>query len=100
MPARFSRLLFPISLIAAVAAGCAGGLPAVVSSNPSRVSVEFELEGSVTEAGELAAEECKKYGKVSEYQAVDTIATPNSRIANFDCIAPADGVGAPASGEK
>ena len=83
------RSLFAtVALSATFALGCASGLPAVVSSSPEQVSVEFELEGSVTEAGEVAAEECGKHGRVAEFDNVDSVASPKSRIANFRCADP------------
>ncbi len=94
MNARFPRSLMLTSTLLAVGSGCAGGLPAVVSSNPAGVSVEFELEGSVTEAGQIAAKECEKHGKLTEFVTVDTKATPKSRIANFRCVDPTAAVGA------
>ena len=78
-----------LSLPLSLQLGCAGGLPAVVSSNVDSVSIEFELEGSVAEAGELASEECEKHGKTADFSAVDQVAAPNSRIANFKCVDPA-----------
>ncbi len=88
-------LLLASSLLACFALACAGGLPAVVSSNPQRVSVEFELTGTVVDAGKLAAEECEKHGKLSDFEQVDTTATEKSRIANVRCINPS--VAAPAA---
>ena len=88
MRIRLSAPLLFAALLLAVSVGCASGLPAVVSSNASSVSVEFDKEGSVTEAGELAKEECGKYGKVPDFEAVDSVAAPNSRIANFRCLDP------------
>ncbi len=92
MNTQFTPLLAS-SLLACFALACAGGLPAVVSSNPQRVSIEFELTGTVVEAGKLAAEECEKHGKLSDFEMVDATATQKSRIANFRCINP--GVAAP-----
>ena len=86
-------LLLTSSLLACFALACASGFPAVVSSNPQGVSVEFELSGTVSEAGKLAAKECKKHGKLADFEQVDATATERSRIANFRCIHP--GVAAP-----
>ena len=88
-------LLLASSLLACFALACAGGLPAVVSSNPQGVSIEFELKGTVVDAGKLAAEECEKHGKLADFEQVDPTATATSRIANFRCINPS--VAAPAA---
>jgi hypothetical protein len=66
--------------------GCAGGLPAVISSTPDKVAVEFEREGGLQEAAELARSECGKLGKRAEFDEVDITATPNSRIAKYNCV--------------
>ena len=87
MNARSPLSSLAMSAVLAIVVGCAG-LPAVVTSNPDRVRIEFALDGSVTEAAELAKEECEKNDKVAEFEAVDTTATPKSRIANFKCISP------------
>jgi hypothetical protein len=68
------------------AIGCAGGLPAVISSTPESVAVEFERDGSLQEAAELAKAECGKLGKRAEFDKVDITATPNSRIAKYRCV--------------
>ncbi len=81
-------LLLTSSLLACFTLACAGRFPAVVSSNPQGVSIEFERGGTVSEAGELAAKECEKHGKLANFEQVDPTATEKSRIANFRCIIP------------
>jgi hypothetical protein len=67
--------------------GCAGGgLPAVISSTPESVAVEFDRESSLKEPAELATAECGKLGKLAEFDKVDITATPNSRIAKYKCV--------------
>ena len=83
-----SRILITsTTLIALLGFGCSS-LPAVVSSDPNRVSIEFALDESVASASELADEECEKYGKEASYENVDSVASPRSRIANFNCVDP------------
>ena len=73
--------------LASFAIGCAGGgLPAVISSTPETVAVEFDREGSLVEPSELAKAECGKLGKRAEFDKVDITATPNSRIAKYNCV--------------
>jgi hypothetical protein len=77
----------PIALAAAgLALGCASGLPAVISSTPDKVSVEFEKDGSVKDTAKMAGEECEKVGKSAEFASVDTAASPHSRIAHYNCV--------------
>ena len=97
MSFRFRQWPLPCSILLAFLIGCAGGLPAVVSSTPNSVSIEFKLDGSVSKAGELAAKECQQHGKVSEFEAVDSVASPKTRIAKFRCISPAVSEAGPAS---
>jgi hypothetical protein len=84
---RLGPLIATVGL-ASFAIGCAGGakLPAVISSTPENVAVEFDREGSLKEPSELAKAECGKLGKRAEFDKVDITATPNSRIAKFKCV--------------
>jgi hypothetical protein len=81
---RFLHLL-PIALLAS-ALGCASGLPAVISSSPDRVSVEFAKDGSVKDTSKMAQEACAKVGKTADFDKVDTAASPDSRIAHYNCV--------------
>jgi hypothetical protein len=82
------------AILASTILGCAGGLPAVVSSSPVAVDVELEREGSVSDATRLAQEECEKHGRVADFDEVDEVrgldtpASPGSRIAKFACVDP------------
>jgi hypothetical protein len=75
----------PIALVA-FAIGCASGLPAVITSTPEKVSVEFDKEGSVKDTVKLAEEACAKVGKTAEFANVDTAASPKTRVANYKCV--------------
>jgi len=68
--------------------GCASSLPAVLTSTPDSVAVEFAIDGSLSGATELARQECEKLGKIAEFNQVKKDATPNSRVAQFNCIDP------------
>ena len=77
----------PIALVAGgLALGCASGLPAVISSDPDKVSVEFDKDGSVKDTSKLAKEACEKVGRMAEFVNVDTTASPKTRIANYKCV--------------
>lgn len=84
----FSRLFeaSPILLaIAALSLGCASG-PAVISSTPDRISVEFPSDGNVKGASDLAKKECRNYGKTADFDSVDASASPKTRVAIFNCV--------------
>jgi hypothetical protein len=72
--------------LAAFTIGCAGGLPAVISSTSENVAVEFNQKKGLKKASDLALEECKRFGKSAEFDKVDMTATPTSRIARFQCV--------------
>jgi hypothetical protein len=91
-PLSILRPLIATIGLASFAIGCAGGLPAVISSTPEGVAVEFDREGSLKEPAELARAECGKVGKRAEFDKVDITATPNSRIAKYKCVS-ASGLG-------
>jgi hypothetical protein len=73
--------------IAGFAVGCASPYPAVLTSGPEEVAIEFEIKGSLQGATELANAECNKMGKQAAFSAVEQIATPSTRVAKFDCVA-------------
>jgi hypothetical protein len=87
-PLSILRLLIATVGLASFAIGCAGGggLPAVISSTPESVAVEFDRESSLKEPAELAKAECGKLGKRAEFDKVDITATPNSRIVKYNCV--------------
>jgi hypothetical protein len=87
MSPRFHTVSRPLSIaLLALAIGCASGLPAVISSTPDKVSVEFAKDGSVKDTTKMAEEECAKVGKAAEFVNVDTAASPDSRIAHYNCV--------------
>ena len=91
MRPRFHTALQSLSIaLFALAIGCASGLPAVISSTPDNVSVEFEKDGSVKDTAKLAGQECAKVGKSAEFEKVDTAASPDSRIAHYNCVGGAE----------
>jgi hypothetical protein len=86
--------LQPLSIaLLALAMGCASGLPAVISSSPEKVSVEFDKDGSVRDTAKKAQEECAKVGKSAEFDDVDMTASPKTRIANYNCVGGAEKAG-------
>ena len=70
---------------ATLALGCASG-PAVISSTADSIVVEFPTNGTVKDASELAKKECETYGKVADFDSVDTSASPKTRVARFNCV--------------
>jgi hypothetical protein len=87
MSPRLHTVFQPLSIVLlALAMGCASGLPAVISSTPDKVSVEFDKDGSVKDTAKMAREECAKVGKSAEFGNVDTAASPKTRIAHYDCV--------------
>jgi hypothetical protein len=82
------RALIAAVGLASFAIGCGAGLPAVISSTPDKVAVEFEREGGLQDAAELARQECGKLGKSAEFDEVDITATPDTRIAKYNCVSP------------
>ena len=86
-PLSILKALIATAGLASLAIGCAGGgLPAVISSTPDKVAVEFQKDSNLQGPAELAREECGKLGKRAEFDAVDITATPNSRIARYNCV--------------
>ena len=79
-------LLVAVSTASAGAISCASGLPAVVSSTPSEVSVEYERDGNLAKASELAAAECQQYGLHAEFEAVTPAVSNDSNVAKYRCV--------------
>jgi hypothetical protein len=68
--------------------GCASPYPAVISSTPDKVAIEFEKDGSLEDASKLAQKECGRFGRTADFDVVDVTATPDTRVARFRCVAP------------
>ena len=82
---RFPQTLKVLLAIAALSLGCASG-PAVISSTPENIAVEFPKDDTVKSASDLAQKECEKYGKTADFESVDTTASPETRVAKFNCV--------------
>ena len=61
-------------------------LPTVVSSTNESVAVEFDPDEGVASAKELAETECARFGRAAKFEKVDMTATPDSRIARYECV--------------
>jgi hypothetical protein len=85
------------ALIAGLATACGSSLPAVLTSTPETVSVEFDTDGSLSGTKDLATEECAKRGLIPEFDVVETAATPSSRVAKYRCVSPNVAAPAPAA---
>ena len=82
---RLPEVLLVLLAIAALSLGCASG-PAVISSTPNNVAVEFSSDGTVKSASDLAKKECESHGKMAEFDSVDATASPKTRVAMFNCV--------------
>ncbi|MBW2231064.1 MAG: hypothetical protein JRG92_11260 [Deltaproteobacteria bacterium] len=76
------------ALIAGLATACGSSLPAVLTSTPATVAIEFSTDGSLTGTRDLAIEECAKYGLIPRFDVVEKTATPSSRVAKYQCVSP------------
>ena len=83
---RFQFLGLLVAICTAGAISCASGLPAVVSSTPSEVSVEYERDGNLGKASELATAECQRYGLHAEFEAVTPAVSNESNVAKYRCV--------------
>jgi hypothetical protein len=79
-------LLVAVCTASAGVISCASALPAVISSTPSEISVEYERDGSLKKASELASAECQRYGLDAEFDSVATSATEKSNVAKYRCV--------------
>jgi len=79
------RLLVAVCTASAGAVSCASGLPAVVSSTPSEIAVEYARDGSLKKASELAAAECQRYGLHAEFDSVAPAVSEKSNVAKYRC---------------
>ena len=86
MPPRFLVTLQVLVVVGSLSLGCASG-PAVISSTPENIAVEFPKDGTVKSASDLAQKECEKYGKTADFESVDATASPETRVAKFNCVA-------------
>ena len=69
--------------------GCASPYPVVLTTTAEQVAIEYEIDGSLTDASTLAEQECAKFGKKASYESVDATATPSTRIARYHCVSDA-----------
>ena len=67
------------------AISCASGLPAVVSSTPSEISVEYARDGNLKQASKLATTECQRYGLQAEFDSVAPAVSEKSNVAKYRC---------------
>ena len=80
------RTLLTLLTLSAAASMACSSLPTVVSSMDEAVAVEFDPDDGVASATPLAEKECARYGRAAKFDKVDMTATPDSRIARFNCI--------------
>ena len=83
--ARFASVLI---LSPALLMACASPGPTVLTSTPDEISIEFPIEGNLSEATKLAQKECEKNGRTARFTEVKTDATPTTRVAQFECVSP------------
>ena len=81
---RLNRVLLAAAVLSL---GCASG-PTIISSTADNVAIEFPADSSVSSASALAHEECARVGKVADFDAVDKVASPKTRVAKFRCVSP------------
>lgn len=79
-------LLVAVCTASAGAISCASGLPAVISSTPSEISVEYERDGSLKQASELATTQCQRYGLHAEFDSVAPAVSEKSNVAKYRCV--------------
>ena len=84
------RLLIPLAASGAFlfSLACASGLPAVISSTPDEVAIEFDKEKTVASTREIATESCASHQKIAQFDAVNRESTERSRIAMYSCVPP------------
>jgi hypothetical protein len=58
----------------------------VISSTASEISVEYERDGSLKKASELAASECQRYGLQAEFDSVTPAVSQKSNVAKYRCV--------------
>jgi hypothetical protein len=83
-----NTLLICMALVVGLVTGCGSGLPAVLSSTPDQVSVEFSEDDNLTKTRKLALEECAKHDLIPEFEVVEKTATKKSRVAKYRCVSP------------
>ncbi len=79
-------LLVAVCTACAGAISCASGLPAVVSSTPSEIAVEYERDGNLKKASKLATAECQRYGLHAEFDSVAPAVSEKSNVAKYRCV--------------
>jgi hypothetical protein len=72
--------------VVAGAISCAGGLPAVVSSTPAEIAVEYERDGNLKEASKLATSACRRYGLLAQFDSVAPAVSAKSNVAKYRCV--------------
>lgn len=80
------HFLVAVCTASAGAISCASGLPAVISSTPSEISVEYERDGSLKGASDLATAECQRYGLHTEFDSVAPSVSETSNVARYRCV--------------
>jgi hypothetical protein len=75
-------------LLGALGTACGTSLPAVLSSTPESVAVEFSTDGDLIGTKKLADQECAKYNLIPSFDKVQPTATPKSRVAEYRCVSP------------
>ncbi|MDH3211807.1 MAG: hypothetical protein OEM05_04905 [Myxococcales bacterium] len=68
------------------AVSCAGGLPAVVSSTPAEIAVEYERGGNLKAASKLATSGCQRYGLLAEFDSVAPAVSEKSNVVKYRCV--------------
>lgn len=89
MPPRLIEIVLTLQTITVFSLGCASA-PAVHSSTPDGVAVEFPRDDTVSSASVVADKECKRHGKLADFDSVDMTASPKARVAKFHCVSGSD----------
>jgi hypothetical protein len=86
IPNAVLRALIVLAAGVSLASGCAGSLPAVVSSTPDAVSIEYRSDAGLQSAAKLARSECERHGREAEFSDVVRDVTRQSHAAVFRCV--------------
>ena len=73
-------------LTAGLFMACASAGPQILTATQDEVSIEFPTDGKLGDAAKLAQDECSKNDRTSKFIAVETAATPTTRVAKFECV--------------
>jgi hypothetical protein len=85
-PETLRHLLLSIAIGSALVfiMACGSNYPALLSSTPDQVSVEFEEDASVATTRELAEQNCATHEKVAQFESLNE--TKSARIATYRCV--------------